>query len=40
MIREKTRTGRPCGDAAFYRQVEEVTGMDLARKKAGRPKKK
>jgi putative transposase len=40
MIREKTRTGRPCGDAAFYRQVEEKTSLDLAPKKAGRPKKK
>lgn len=40
MIREKTRTGRPCGDESFYQKIREDTGMDYAPKSAGRPKKK
>jgi len=38
-IRQKTRTGRPCGDAQFYMAIREVIGRDLQPKRAGRPKK-
>ena len=38
-IREKTRTGRPCGDEGFYAMAERVTGRSLAPKKPGRRRK-
>lgn len=28
-IRARTRTGRPCGDKAFVRAVEDLTGRNL-----------
>jgi len=37
-IRQKTRTGRPCGDTQFYTAIREIIGRDLQPKKAGRPK--
>ncbi|MCV6608870.1 MAG: hypothetical protein OIF32_11715, partial [Campylobacterales bacterium] len=38
-VREKTKTGRPCGDLEFYSKIESITGReDLLPKKAGRPK--
>jgi putative transposase len=33
-----TRTGRPVGDEAFLDRVKAVTGRDMRRKQAGRPK--
>jgi putative transposase len=33
-----TRTGRPAGDEAFLDKVEAVTGRNMRRKMAGRPK--
>ena len=33
-----TRTGRPAGDEAFLDKVESVTGRNMRRKMAGRPK--
>ena len=38
-IKEKTRTGKPCGDESFYDKIKEITGIDYTNKKAGRPKK-
>ncbi|MDX1807895.1 MAG: transposase [Sulfurospirillaceae bacterium] len=38
-IEEKTRTGKPCGDDAFYDKIKLLTGVDYKNKKAGRPKK-
>ncbi|SFV67582.1 hypothetical protein MNB_SM-4-720 [hydrothermal vent metagenome] len=38
-IKEKTRTGKPCGDDNFYDEIESLTGIDYKSKKAGRPKK-
>lgn len=38
MIREKTRTGRPCGEESFYESIKLNFGMDLKPKKVGRPK--
>ena len=38
-IRQKTRTGRPCGDTQFYNAIREISGRDLRPKKAGRPGK-
>lgn len=41
LIRERTFTGRPCGDDEFIRSIELSTGRDLARKKPGpKPKSK
>ena len=37
VLRKTTRTGRPCGDEAFVRRVEWMTGMDLRDKRMGRP---
>lgn len=34
-IRERTLTGRPCGDQAFIRTVGQTLGRDLAPKKSG-----
>jgi putative transposase len=39
LIKEKTRTGKPCGDEEFYNKIKEITGIDYTNKKAGRPKK-
>ena len=38
-IEEKTRTGKPCGDLAFYEEIKELTGVDYLPKKRG-PKTK
>ncbi|MEA3523114.1 MAG: transposase [Campylobacterota bacterium] len=38
-IRQKTRTGRPCGNREFYTAIKESSGRDLLPKKAGRHKK-
>jgi putative transposase len=38
-IKEKTRTGKPCGDDNFYDKIKLLTGVDYKNKKAGRPKK-
>ncbi|MBU3015172.1 hypothetical protein KO488_10415 [Poseidonibacter lekithochrous] len=39
LIKEKTRTSKPCGDVEFYNKIKEITGIDYTNKKAGRPKK-
>ncbi|PLY07025.1 MAG: transposase [Arcobacter sp.] len=39
LIKEKTRTGKPCGDEEFYDKIELLTGINYKNKKAGRPKK-
>ncbi len=38
-IRQKTRTGRPCGDDTFYEMINNIIGKDLQPKKAGRKRK-
>jgi putative transposase len=38
-LEEKTRTGKPCGDLAFYEKIKELTGIDYLPKKRG-PKSK
>lgn len=38
-IRQKTRTGRPCGDDTFYEMINHIIGKDLQPKKAGRKRK-
>jgi len=40
MLREKARTGRPCGSADFVEQAEKLTGRPLAPRTAGRPPRK
>jgi hypothetical protein len=39
LLRLRTRTGRPAGDAAFVARLEELSGRFLAPRKDGRPKK-
>jgi putative transposase len=39
-LREKARTGRPCGSAGFVEEAEKLTGRPLAPRSAGRPRKK
>lgn len=39
-IREKTRTGRPCGDSDFYDLIKSKTGRDLTPKAPGRKRKR
>ena len=39
LLKEKTRTGKPCGDDNFYDKIKILTGIDYKNKKAGRPKK-
>ncbi len=40
-LRKGTRTGRPCGDEAFVKKIEKLTGRLLSRKKPGpKPKKR
>ncbi|MBU0681870.1 MAG: transposase [Proteobacteria bacterium] len=36
-IKQKSRTGRPCGTDAFFDTVEKITGRNLRPKPAGRP---
>lgn len=38
-IKEKTRTGKPCGDEAFYDKILLTTGIDYKSKKPGRKQK-
>lgn len=38
-IKEKTRTGKPCGSLEFYEKIKELTGVDYLPKKPG-PKKR
>jgi putative transposase len=35
-LREKTRTGRPCGSETFYEKAERLTGRVLHHGKPGR----
>ena len=37
LLRLRTRTGRPAGDAAFVARLEELSGRFWAPRKAGRP---
>ena len=39
VLREKTRTGRPCGDSEFLAKAERITKRFLRPRKAGRPRK-
>lgn len=39
-IRQDTRTGRPCGDEAFGKKIEEAVGRRLMALPHGRPKKR
>lgn len=39
LIKEKTRTGKPCGDDSFYDKIKLLTGIDYKNKKPG-PKEK
>ena len=39
VLRLHTRTGRPCGDLAFVRRAEVLTGRSLRPGKPGRPRK-
>jgi putative transposase len=34
-IKEKTQTGKPCGNDEFYEKIKELTGNDYSRKKPG-----
>ena len=38
-IRQKTKTGRPCGDEDFIRKLEGLIGRRLRILPAGRPRK-
>jgi putative transposase len=40
VLRMRTRTGRPAGDAAFVARLEELSGRFLSPRKGGRPKKR
>ncbi len=37
MLRERSRTGRPCGSEEFIRRAERVTGRRLDLLSPGRP---
>ncbi|MFH1748987.1 MAG: transposase [Planctomycetota bacterium] len=37
-LQEKTRTGRPCGNEAFVKRAESLTGRELFPKRPGRPR--
>jgi putative transposase len=39
-LRQRTRTGRPAGDAAFVARVEKITGRDLSKATPGRFRKR
>ncbi len=38
-VRERLKTGRPAGDAAFVRTLEGITGRRLEAQPRGRPRK-
>ena len=35
ILKEKTRTGKPCGDEEFYNKIESLVGIDYRKKKPG-----
>lgn len=35
LLKEKTRTGKPCGDENFYDKIQLITGVDYKNKKPG-----
>jgi putative transposase len=35
LLKEKTRTGKPCGDEKFYDKIKLLTGIDYRKKKTG-----
>ena len=35
ILKEKTRTGKPCGDEKFYDKIESLIGIDYRKKKPG-----
>lgn len=35
IIKEKTRTGKPCGNEIFYNEIKNITGIDYSKKKPG-----
>jgi putative transposase len=39
-IRKCTKTGRPCGDDTYIKELEKITGRVLISRKVGRPSKK
>jgi len=39
-LKQKSRTGRPCGTDDFFSTVEGITGHDLRPKLPGRPRNK
>ena len=39
LVRDRTRTGRPCGDDEFIHTIEGLTGRDFAIRKRGRQPK-
>jgi putative transposase len=39
LLRQATRTGRPVGDEKFIEEVESLTGRNVRKKSAGRPRK-
>ena len=39
-LRERTRTGRPCGSKTFVSKVESLLGRTLHRRKPGRKRQK
>jgi putative transposase len=39
-VRADTRAGRPCGDRRFIEKMEQETGLQLVRRRPGRPMKK
>ena len=40
MVRQKTRTGRPCGDSSFLTKAENITKKASASQKSRPPKKR
>ena len=38
-IRSKTKIGRPCGEGGFMTKLEKKLGIELTKRKPGRPKK-
>lgn len=35
ILKEKTRTGKPCGDEKFYDKIQSLVGIDYRKKKPG-----
>ncbi len=35
LLKEKTRTGKPCGNENFYDKIQSITGVDYKNKKPG-----